>query len=124
MFSNAIDKGQLETELHQTWKKLSYIDINDSDLLPIIINLNKCIELINIGGDDNLNKVDNMLKEINTKIIILGNYEAQLKLYQYLFVGTILTILFTVSILIWVYGSKIYWNFWFNRRKKWRINFD
>ena len=124
IISNAINQDQLVTELHQTWKRLSYIDINDDGLLPIIVSLNKCIELINIGGDENLTNAENELKDVNAKLTVLKNYREQLRVNEYISVGIILTILVTISILIWVKGSKIYWTFWFNVRKKWRVNFD
>jgi len=124
IISNAINQDQLVTELHQTWKRLSYIDINDDGLLPIIVSLNKCIELINIGGDENLTNAENELKDVNAKLTVLKNYREQLRVNEYISVGIILTIFVTISILIWVKGSKIYWTFWFNVRKKWRVNFD
>src|SRR4030042_2302895 len=123
IISNAINQDQLVTELHQTWKRLSYIDINDDGLLPIIVSLNKCIEIINIGGDENLTNAENELKDVNAKLTVLKNYREQLRVNEYISVGIILTIFVTISILIWVKGSKIYWTFWFNVRKKWRVNF-
>ena len=122
--SNAINEDQINNDFIFTWKRLLSLNVRENDILSLISSLNRCIELIKIGDEDNLKEANNIIVEVNAKMNILENYQEEMRFNQQVSIGIILMIIILFVILILTYGSKIYWTFWYNQRKKWRIKID
>jgi hypothetical protein len=119
--SRAATSDELLSQLGLVYTELNRAEIAGGNITPIVDELNQCVTLIKLGGEANLQKANNIITQIHNQLPQIEAEGAQESIYLYQKTGITLVLLTFTGLIIWVYGSKIYWALWYIAKRNWIV---
>jgi hypothetical protein len=113
--SRAATSDELLSQLGLVYTELNRAEIAGGNITPIVD------ELIKLGGEANLQKANNIITQIHNQLPQIEAEGAQESIYLYQKTGITLVLLTFTGLIIWVYGSKIYWALWYIAKRNWIV---
>ena len=119
--SRAATSDELLSQLGLIYTKLNRAEIAGGNVAPIVDELNQCVTLIKLGGEANLQKANDIMTQILNQLPKIEAEGVQESIYLYQKTGITLVLLTFTGLIIWVYGSKIYWALWYKTKRNWIV---
>jgi len=91
-----------------------------AEVSNLINKLNQAADLIRVGDEVSLSKAINILNEVNSEAKISETNGIQLVNFYYYQVGISIFLFSAAGILVYLYGSRVFWLLWFRSKRKWR----
>jgi hypothetical protein len=91
------------------------------DVSGLVAKLNSALELISAGGTQDLVRAESLVSEVKQAVVKVEGYGVQSTNMMYLTTGVTLVVLGALAVVIWVYGSRVFWGLWVRSRKDWVV---
>ena len=86
----------------------------------LVTELDHAASLINIGNPDSLVKAKVIINDVNSSVIGVWIEGIQATTLKNIVVGYTITILVVFGLIIYFYGSRIFWVFWLRTKRDWK----
>ena len=87
----------------------------------LVGELNTAAHLLDVGGDDNVAKASALISDVLASTPSVESSGSQAQTTRLAIRGVLLGILGVAALLVWFYGSRVYWGLWLRARGGWRV---
>ena len=117
----AITRDEARAELAKAFVGVQRAERAYGYVAGLVEKLNTATRLLDVGGDDNVAQAAALISNVlalTPSVESLGN---QAELTRLVLTGVSLVILGAAALLVWRYGSRVYWGLWLRVRGGWRV---
>jgi hypothetical protein len=118
---SSISSDDVKSELAEAYIGVRNAEKNGANVTLLVTNLNIAARLIDAGGESNITRAYYLINEVKIARYVVESTSIQFNSFKTYFTTISLIIIGVFGILIWFYGTKIYWSLWLRTRGKWRV---
>jgi hypothetical protein len=117
----AVSPDEVRSQLIKAFEEVRIAEREGGNVTMISPKLTAAALLIDEGGEDNLSKASALILEVRNAVPTIAAAGS-----QYIYTRSIITIISVVTlviigIMIWAFGSRVYWNIWLRIHNNWRV---
>ena len=117
----AVSVEDARSNLADAFIALSKAESAGGDVRDEMRILNTAATLIDEGGAVNLAAADQIIKGVSGQTSMIEVAGAQRITNRYIAVGVSLVVLAGAAIIVWFWGSRIFWVAWLRVKRGWRV---
>ena len=117
----AVSVEDARSNLAEAFKALSSAESAGGDIRDEMRILNNAATLIDKGGAANLAAADQMIEGVVGQASTIEVAGSQRITNRYIVVGVTLIVLAGAAVIVWFWGSRIFWVGWLRVKKGWRV---
>jgi len=119
--AKATNIADLRSKSIDAYRAIEKAESAGGNVTKLSTMLDKAVKLVESGGDANLTEASTILDSV-----IQGSQVAQIEgstriTNRYIYTAITVVTLGIVAVLVWVYGSKIFWGAWLRSKGEWRV---
>ena len=119
--AGALTQGDLRPSLGVAYTAVSRAEASGGDVGGLVSKLDEAARLIDSGSDNDLNRAQGLIVEVSLAASEVGSQGAQSKSMQYIETGVALAVLSVLAVMVWKFGSRVFWVAWLRGKRGWRI---
>lgn len=118
--AHAAPVDDVQASLNQAFILVTKAESSGGDVSGLVASLNQAITLVNAGDADSLAKANSIINEVKANVGRVYATGASKIANQYTVISVTLALLAISGLLIYIYGSRLYWSLWLKAWKNWR----
>ena len=120
----SVTPDEVRSQLAEAFVWVRQAEMSGGNVTKLITELNGAANLLNAGGDVNVNRASAMITDVISSIpaIEVAGSQAESVRFQTAIIS--LVILAVMALLVLLYGSKMYWRLWMRVRGDWRVEWS
>jgi hypothetical protein len=118
---NSVSNEEVRSELIRVYVELQKAEQSGCDVTLLARELDQAAGLLAAGSEDNVTRASFLIGEVNLTIPSLVAEASQAVTMRQTWTAITLVILGVFTIIVLVYGNKIYWGLWLRIRGSWKV---
>jgi hypothetical protein len=117
----AADRVSLRHEAASAFALVAEAENSGGNATFLTLKLDEAVRIIDSGSDAQLPIAEALISEVKTEAPAVGSAGSQAVQTQIIVTGVVLVVLGTSAVLVWLYGSRVFWGLWLRSRGGWRV---
>jgi hypothetical protein len=117
----SVSSDEVSSELVRAFVDVQNAERSGADIRPLVRDLNVAILLLKSGGEENVTKASFLVTQVRTSAAVLLSQAIQNNYIFSIFTLVSLVILGVLGLIVWFYGSRLYWYVWLRLYSGWRV---
>jgi hypothetical protein len=117
----AVTRDEARAELARAFVDVRYAESSFAYVGDLVDKLNTAAHLLDVGGDDNVAQASALISAVLASTPSRISAGSQYETTRLAIRGVLLAILIVSALLVYFYGSRLYWGLWLRSRGKWRV---
>jgi hypothetical protein len=111
----------VRAQLSQVFSLVVRVERSGGDVSGLVTKLDQAASFLNAGDVNSLGRASALINEVKVSVGSVSNLGTQASTIKYLWVGWSLFILGVWGLLIYLYGSRVFWALWLRFKRDWRV---
>ena len=117
----AITQDEAKADLARAFVGVQRAERSFAYVGDLVDKLNTAAHLLDAGGDDNVAQASVLISDVLTSTPSRESTGSQAQIMRLAIRGVLLAVLAVSALLVWFYGSKVYYGLWLRTRGGWRV---
>jgi len=111
----------LRIQLSQVFSLVVKAERSGGDVSGLVAKLDQAASLLNAGDAESLARASSLINQVYGNVGNVADLGAKATTLQYLWAGWTIALLGIWGLLIYLYGSRIFWTLWLRLKRDWRV---
>lgn len=116
----AATREDVEASMQEAYRLIAVAESSGGDVSALIPKLNQAAALVRNNDADSLARALNLTTEVMNSAVAAGSAGAQSVFIKYVTIWVTLVVLGVAGILVYLYGSRLFWRLWLWSKRGWR----
>ena len=117
----AVTRDEARADLARAFVGVQRAERSFGYVTGLVDKLNTAARLLDTGGDDNVAQASALISDVLVLTPSVESSGSQAQTMRLAIRGVLLAVLLAAAVLVWFYGSRVYWGLWLRARGKWRV---
>jgi hypothetical protein len=119
--AGAQTQSDLRSALSAAYSTVEKAEASGGDVGPLVSTLDQAAQLIDSGSSGDLIKAQGLIADVSSAAPSFASQGTQSTTMLYLETGVSLAILGALAVLVWRFGSRVFWAAWLRGKRGWRV---
>ena len=118
---SAVTQDETKADLARAFVGVQRAESSFAYVGDLVDKLNTAARLLDAGGDDNVAQASVLISDVLASTSSRESAGSQAQTMRLAIMGVLLAVLAVSAMLIWFYGSRVYYGLWLRTRGGWRV---